>query len=81
MAKGILVMRHSAVACNPSQVAPNALSEAENDPLKELENESVSTRLWLYMRVYGLETWTQLVVEETEPKINAMPESTMVNPL
>jgi hypothetical protein len=33
------------------------------------------------MKAHGLETWIQLVVEVTEPKINAVPESTMVNPL
>lgn len=74
-------MRHSAVACNPSQVAAIARSEAENDPPKELENVSTSTGLWLYTRAHGFEAWIQLVVEVTAPKINAVPESIVINPL
>ena len=58
-----------------------ALSEAGNDPPKELENVSALIGFWLYVRAHGFEAWIQLVVEVTKPKINAVPESTMVDPL
>jgi len=62
-------MRHSEIARNPSQVVASVFAEAESDSISRREISE------------DLEVWIQLVIEETRPKTNAVPENAMANPL